>query len=715
MKTITKSLIKIALCFTLTLGFSFSKAQVSEGKLYKISIKSAPNTVLDVKAASTNNGAGIIKWKFKDAPQQKFYVKNAGEGYFFILAQHSNKALDASLIDTKKVHQYEFHGKDNQKWKFVSKGGGYYIIKNKKTGKVFDMTSTGVLVQWSEHGGNNQLFKFTQVTGTPKSSSSPQNSGSTVSLNPNKLYKISIKSEPNAALDIKGASTNDGGVIQKWKFKNAPQQKFYFNPAGNGYYFIYTSHCNKVLDANKKTSGISQWEYHGGDNQKWKIIPKANGYYLIKNKLTGKVLDLSSSGVLVQWGEHGKDNQLFKFTEVSGTPQKTISETGFRVKINGLNCLQSNDDGNGTDEPYFELWADGKKVITTKPRPMNEADRSWWESFTDELESWTRIAQQEFWLMPGSIYAENEVIIKLWEEDDGRGNSVFINNDDYIGQVKITKKTANSNYIRKEFRSSEEGNWDLVYSKTTRTNIDFSVEGISKNIKVRVPILDQGKEGACVAFATVGALTTSYLNRTNPGNSKEQLFDAVALYNERAESFKTVSDNCKDGDCGWRVEPCLKEIMSNGIKFKSNSKKLYLTSFYEYHSDGRVIKHYKQGNDIKEQTISTADQNGYNKMRKVIKAGEPLIATYSVYPDFTAYAGIQGIYGGQIANINNPTGHAIFVVGYNSPSLKSNSFPTWTLQNSWAPRWGKNGLCQFAEGACDFDEVMYKIGDFEVR
>ena len=89
-------------------------------------------------------------------------------------------------------------------------------------------------------------------------------------------------------------------------------------------------------------------------------------------------------------------------------------------------------------------------------------------------------------------------------------------------------------------------------------------------------------------------------------------------------------------------------------------------------------------------------------MRAVLKSGQPLIVGYDVYPDFMAYAGVQGVYGGQIANVGKNdkdangkklvNGHAVFVVGYNNPTLKSNASPTWILQNSWKPTWGKNGL-----------------------
>ncbi|MEZ4687021.1 MAG: hypothetical protein R3B47_13420 [Bacteroidia bacterium] len=60
-----------------------------------------------------------------------------------------------------------------------------------------------------------------------------------------------------------------------------------------------------------------------------------------------------------------------------------------------------------------EVYVDGKKVDSWGSRPMNESDRSGWEKMTDAFESITRKAQQEYWLMPGSVLPK-KVTFKLW-------------------------------------------------------------------------------------------------------------------------------------------------------------------------------------------------------------------------------------------------------------------------------------------------------------
>ncbi len=421
-----------------------------------------------------------------------------------------------------------------------------------------------------------------------------------------------------------------------------------------------------------------------------------------QKKSNGGTLIMQNDGNLVLYAKDGK--ALW----ASNTVQTAIEE-GFRVAINGLHCLQTGDGGNGTDEPYIEVYVDGKLRTTYGPRPMNENDRGLWEKFTDNVESLTRLAQQEYWLLPGSVYAEEKVEIKLWEKDGGRDSGglkdKFTDNDDYIGNLIITRSTEDSDYIKKDFNSA--GSWSLVCTKASNRFYDAGIKGSSKLVNVRVPVLNQGNEGACVAFATVGALTTVYLNDVKPGNSKEDLFDPFALYGRRANPQSS----------GWNIRPCLEEIMKNGIPFRSDpNKRLWIKDYYKYDKDGIVRQFFLDGNgDVSNRTVEQRDNNGHNKMRAVIRSGEPLIARYDVYDDFMAYAGVQGVYGGNIASDSRDSGHAVFVIGYENPAFNADGTPKWVLQNSWAPQWGNNGTCKFIEGACGFDDSMYRIGEYEIR
>ena len=206
------------------------------------------------------------------------------------------------------------------------------------------------------------------------------------------------------------------------------------------------------------------------------------------------------------------------------------SESGFRVMVNGLRCLETSE--NGRDNIYIEAFADGRKVATWGPRLMNESDLDWFEKNLFTL-------KDEYWLMPGSVYAENSVTIKVWEKDNGQ--NAAIDSDDLIGQTTINKTTPESNFISKQL-TGDGGEYDLVCTKETRKEFDISLLSADR-VPIRVPVLDQGNEGACVAFAVTGAITTAWLNRTEPGTSRKQLFDSLKLYAKRGHSIR-----------GWKID-----------------------------------------------------------------------------------------------------------------------------------------------------------------
>ena len=131
----------------------------SPNKIYNIHVKSASGKILDLKDGNKNNGAKIVPEKIASSKAAKFYIKNAGSGYYYIYNATSKKVIDANKT-TSSVSQWSYHGGDNQKWKLVPKSGGYYCIQNKKTGKYLDLSSKGSLIQYGFHGGNNQQFKF---------------------------------------------------------------------------------------------------------------------------------------------------------------------------------------------------------------------------------------------------------------------------------------------------------------------------------------------------------------------------------------------------------------------------------------------------------------------------------------------------------------------------------------------------------------------------
>ncbi|RKY46076.1 MAG: hypothetical protein DRP91_09385 [Candidatus Neomarinimicrobiota bacterium] len=76
---------------------------------------------------------------------------------------------NGSLDDGANVLQWNYHGADNQRWRIISVGDGYYRIECKASGKVLDVASGSAddganVLQWSSNGGANQKFRFDPIS-----------------------------------------------------------------------------------------------------------------------------------------------------------------------------------------------------------------------------------------------------------------------------------------------------------------------------------------------------------------------------------------------------------------------------------------------------------------------------------------------------------------------------------------------------------------------
>jgi hypothetical protein len=107
-----------------------------------------------------------------------------------IKAGHSGKCLDSSGTDSgSNVHQYDCHGRDNQKWLYV---GGQFI--DQLSGNCLDATANGQgsnVTTHECHGGDNQKWRLDD-----------------------KGHIISVSS--GRCLDVAEASKNNGGNVHIW-------------------------------------------------------------------------------------------------------------------------------------------------------------------------------------------------------------------------------------------------------------------------------------------------------------------------------------------------------------------------------------------------------------------------------------------------------------------------------------------------------------------
>jgi lysophospholipase L1-like esterase len=125
-------------------------------------------------SASTAAGALLVQQPRTDANQQQFRFVDVGGGYYKIQARHSNLVLDVSARSTANgadVVQYNDNGGTNQQWQILD-DGTYLRFVNRNSGKALDVwgrsTAAGARIsQYDSNGGTNQQWRALPVGSAP--------------------------------------------------------------------------------------------------------------------------------------------------------------------------------------------------------------------------------------------------------------------------------------------------------------------------------------------------------------------------------------------------------------------------------------------------------------------------------------------------------------------------------------------------------------------
>jgi endoglucanase len=125
---------------------------------------------LDVNAASTANGAGIIQWPQNGGNNQQWVITNNGGGYYKITNRNSGLALDVNGGATTNgagIIQWPWNGGNNQQWQLTATTDGIYKVINRNSSLALDVnggvTTNGAgIIQWPWNGGTNQQWQIVQ-------------------------------------------------------------------------------------------------------------------------------------------------------------------------------------------------------------------------------------------------------------------------------------------------------------------------------------------------------------------------------------------------------------------------------------------------------------------------------------------------------------------------------------------------------------------------
>lgn len=351
------------------------------------------NTVVDVSAGSTQNGANIQLWENNGSNAQKFYFKYDGQGYYTIYSISSGKALDVSngnMIPGANVQQWDAYATLQQKWALHKNDDGSYSFINAANGQALDifggLLANGSNIQtYTANGSLAQKF-WLRLCDNPAAGSG--------TIIEDGEYVIESSSNLVMVVEVANGLKNDGANVQIYQSNMTGSQRWTFTRYGNSeYYTIGLSGTDKVLDVDSASvrdgANVHIFTANGSDAQLWKLVEKDGTYMLVSKIRPDLVIDLFAGGVTngtnVQvYSANGSVAQRFYLRPfVSDLPQGVTDVEGSFLIVagsapggnyvadiaagslgNGANAQIFEKNESGAQRYYFNKNADGTYSIT---------------------------------------------------------------------------------------------------------------------------------------------------------------------------------------------------------------------------------------------------------------------------------------------------------------------------------------------------------------
>ena len=462
-----------------------NKVSVEEGT-YTLESIAKPGQVVTVADSSMANQAKVNVASNKKVSSQRIEVRSAGNGYYYLIAEHSGKALDVrggSGADGTVVQQYALNtSAAAQKWAFISAGDGNYYIQS-ALGTMMEVNGSAVQTGKSD---KSPVQKWV----LKKSDYRPVKDGT---------YTISNKVNRNQVLDVIAGSMNNSANIQLYTTNDTSSQRFEVNYVKDGYYKIVSEKSGKSLDVvNGKTengTNLQQysWNESGVSAQLWKFVDAGNGYYYIRSK-TGNVIDLVNKSAIkgsnvYMWGMTGENSQQWKLTGSSYRPVKNgeyvignVKDTSAVMTANGTNVqigAYENSDNQKfkvtyVSDGYYKiiLSSNGKSLDVANGSDANKANLQVYNSNGTDAQLWKFIDAGN-----GSYYIRSKLgtTIDLVNGKTTAGNNIQM----YATAVSDAQKwILDVEMAAASERPIEDGTYVIKNFSNTKTALD--VEGGSE-------------------------------------------------------------------------------------------------------------------------------------------------------------------------------------------------------------------------------------------
>ena len=354
---------------TLAQEFKFIKAekneniQTIENGIYNIITKLDENKALQIENNSLSNNS-MVKFENKlnvINKVQSFEITYMNNGYYEIKQHKSLKALEVNnggqYNGTNIIQNSENVESTIQQWIIKDAGDGYFYIIARCNGLYMDIpngvvTNNPKIQMFDGNGTDAQKFKFVQAQQELKGEQVIEDG----------VYKIKSALDNRKCIDVSNGSYENGGNVQIWDNANVQQQKFQLTyNTQKHYYEIKSVNSGKVLDVqgDGKTDCSNVWQYeeNNSEAQQWILQNAGDGYYYIVAVNSYLYLDvnrgITDNGTNIQIYEGNEQNsQKFKFEKT-----KMIDSDSYNIAIkHNENKVLDVDGGLKEDDTNVQIW-----------------------------------------------------------------------------------------------------------------------------------------------------------------------------------------------------------------------------------------------------------------------------------------------------------------------------------------------------------------------
>jgi hypothetical protein len=144
---------------------------------------------------------------------------------------------------------------------------GKYVLVNRNSGKVMEVMGGSTTAGANVQQGSNTGATYQQWNVTPVDSR----------VGGDFSYFTFTAIHSGKAADVLNWSLDNGGNIDAWDDNKNSVQQWYFEYAGDGWFYIrnrYSAKCLEVANASTAAgANIQQWDKDGGTNQQWRFLP----------------------------------------------------------------------------------------------------------------------------------------------------------------------------------------------------------------------------------------------------------------------------------------------------------------------------------------------------------------------------------------------------------------------------------------------------------